>query len=237
MKTDKIEHGEVINFEQARALITLRKIEAAMSRWITSTVELADLAYEARLEECWRVDEDFAAARAAGSMDPADQRNISRQWLGWKFNRAGRVVEYLADYGELRSIIGADPTLPALAEPERAARPLGKLLRPKYIGKEVPNVEERNEAIRRVWRDAVSLTESGTPAEAVKAIGKALKRTDYKPLKRLLTKSEAQKSLERQSAVTKARKTMTEAGYVLLRLGAIDVFDEVLAEMTEARRR
>lgn len=152
----EVVRGEVISFDQARAGITLRKIDAAMQTWVRSTVELADLAYEAQQAECWRVDEDFAAARAAGSIGPAPDRNWGRVWLGWKFNRAGRAVERLADYGELRSILAADSSLPVLAEPEGAARPLGRLLRPRYLPSETANVAERNDAIRQIWRDAAS---------------------------------------------------------------------------------
>lgn len=152
----EVVRGEVISFDQARAAITLRKIDAAMQTWVRSTVELADLAYEARLVECWRVDEDFAAARAAGAIAPAVDRNWGRVWLGWKFNRAGRTVEMLADYGELRSIIAADSSLPVLAEPEGVARPLGRLLRPRYLPSEAANIDERDDAIRQIWRDAHS---------------------------------------------------------------------------------
>lgn len=239
MTTMEVFTPEVVEeFDKARAGAVLRRIDAAMSSWVRSTVELADLAFEAKNVECWRVDGAFLDAKAAGAIAPADdQRHVGRDWLAWKFNRAGRTIRDLVDYGELRSIIAADPSLPALAEPESAARPLGKLLRPRYLSSETPNIAERNEAIREVYGIAVKMTESGTAAEAIKMIPKALKKSEYRPLRRLLTKSEGQKSLERQAAILRARKQMTAAIHDLLRLGAFDVFDEVLAETAEARHR
>lgn len=234
---ERVTDAEVVDFDMARAKSTLRKLEAAMETWIGSSVELADLAYQARRDDCWRADEEFAAARASGSIDPDPKGHWSRVWLGWKFNRAGRAVEYLADYGELRTIIAADASLPMLAEPEGAARPLGKLLRPKVIGKEVIDVAERDDAIRQVWRDAISLTKNGTPAEAIKAVPKALKRADYKPLRRLSTKSASQKSADRQAKIDRAGRNARESLYKLLELGAVQVFDDVIAELAEARHR
>src|SRR5262245_29970812 len=106
-RADATVSAEVVEFVEAKARDTLRRLETAMGRWVTSTVELADLVFETQRDECWRVDDDYRAALAAGAIAPAADRHHDRTWLAWKFNRAARTVRQLADYGELRSIIAA----------------------------------------------------------------------------------------------------------------------------------
>jgi tetratricopeptide (TPR) repeat protein len=228
--------AEVINFDEARARHTLRRVDEAMGAWLRTGVELADLAHQARRDECWRVDDDFKAALAAGTMVPADGRGVARAWLGWKLNQGGRYAEFLADYGALREIIAADPALPELAEPERAARPLGKLLRPLYKSTEQVDTDERDEAIRQVWRSALEFAD-GNPSKAIKEVPKALQRCDYAPLRRLAKKQNAQKDAERQQKIDRAVKAMLTAGHLLIQLGAIDRFDDAIKELAEARKR
>jgi len=240
MTGDEVLTPEVVApFDKARAVEVLGRLEAAMSTFVRSTVQLADMAYEARTAECWRVDGAFLDARAGGTVVPpsGDSGSWARVWLGWKFGRDGRGVERLAIFGHTRAIIRVDPTLPELDVPEYLARPLGKLLHPRYLASETPDDEAHEEAVRQAYRDALAYTQSGTPAEAIKMMDKALKKSDFRPLRRVLSKSENQKGEARRAGIHRERTRMTGAGYNLLQLGAFTVFDEAMAELVKARER
>ncbi len=159
--------------------------------------------------------------------------------MGWKFNRAGRTVEQLATYGELRSILAADPTLPALAEPEGAARPLAKLLSAPIRGSEVEDTAARHEAIREVWRIATTRTDGDIRAAVTEALRPVvLKQIGYRPIRRLVEgKTAPERTEDRRAKAVKAGKQFLVSGYDLLNLGAIDTFDTAIEELQEARRQ
>lgn len=226
-------------FDEERARQTLVLVEQAMSQWIGSTVRLADLVYKTKRDQCWRVDEDYRSGLASGAIaPPSDEGHGSHAltWLAWKFNRAARTVRTLADYGELRSIIGGDPELPQLAEPEFVARPLSKLLRPKYLNAEKAELADQHpEAVRSIWRQALARAE-GAPAKAVPEALKIAKTSDFAPIRRAFKKSMRERRERRQVEIAKAVKAMGKAGHDLIRLGAVDRFDEVTTELARARK-
>jgi hypothetical protein len=232
--------AEVIDFDEAHARSTLRKIDAAIGKWIGSTVELADLIHEAQREQCWRVDDDYRAALAAGAIAPADDRHPGREWLGWKFNRSGRSARELADYGELRAILVADRSLPPLTEPEYPVRKMvGKLLHVKLKGTEQPDPAAHHDAIRKAWRIATERTGGDVHAAVDEVLRPVvLKQLEYRPLRRLAEpKPGGQRAEERRALIDSSTRKFRDAGYKLLELGAVDRFDEALAELQEARAR
>jgi hypothetical protein len=241
---DHATDAEVIDYDDAKARNTLRKVEAAIAKWIGSTVDLADLCHEAQREQCWRVDDDYRAALAAGAIAPAvggsGGAEQARTWLGWKFNRSPRAARDLADYGEVRAILAADRTLPQLAEPEYAARRMvAKLLHVKLRGSEQPDIEAHHAAIREAWRIATTRTERDVHAAVDEVLRPVvLKQLEYKPLRRLAeAKPPGQKAEERKALIVRSVKDLRDAGYKLIELGAVDRFDAVIAELAEARAR
>lgn len=240
---DHVTDAEIVSFDDAKARSTLRKVDAAITKWIGSTVDLADLCHEAQRDQCWRVDEDYRAGLSGGAIAPPDDtkgRSHARNWLGWKFNRSGRTAEQLADYGELRAILAVDCTLPNTAEPEATARKMvAKLLHAKLLGREVEDPEARAEAIREAWRIATARTEGDIRAAMTEVLRPVvLKQIKYRPIRRLAEpKPPEERARIRRQKIDRAARQFLKRGHDLINLGAVDRFDDALAELTEARGR
>jgi hypothetical protein len=224
-------------FDEDLARQVLADVEEAMRRWITSTVKLADMVYLTKRYQCWRVDEDYRAALASSAIALDTRGNHQLTWLGWKFNRAARSIRELGDYGYLRAIMSVDPNLPQLAEPEFVARPLRVLLRPKYTKSEEAELgEQHHDVIRSIWRQATERT-GGDSAKAIPEAIKIAKKSDFAPIRRVFVRSMTQKREAREKLITATAKAFGKAGHDLIRLGATDQFDAVMAELAEARKR
>lgn len=238
---EEVHDAEIVedNFDPVEARRVLAKVNEALAGWIGSTVHLADVIYEATKATCWRVDEDYRAGIASGTIVPDAVRGQQSTWLGWKFNRTGRGADFLADYGEMRAVIAADPSLPPIGEPEFVARPfVAKLLKAPLRGHEQRDDDARHEAIRSVWRIATTRTDGDirrAMAEALRPV--VLKQVDYGPFRRIASPSPGQVAELRRKRIAAAVKQLRKAGETLLSLGAVEQYDSTIAELAETRAR
>jgi hypothetical protein len=210
--------GEVITFADRKAAIA--ELDEAVDAASHTFPRLSKAIAEAQRVRAWDADEGFTAALAAGTVEiETNDRGYARgpfvAWVrhryDWKaayaghMERAGRVIEL------------TEGTTTVVPSSERQIRPLTKLLK----------VEDADEAIPRVWEQAVREAEADRKPQSVARYVDRIIKAEFPELtKRTFKEDDA--DLDR-----KIRQFRTLFRHLYGRMNQHDFAERVIAWMNE----
>jgi hypothetical protein len=236
-----VEHvtdAEVVDFNDIQARQVLGKFDAALKAHAVTGVELMDLCYEVRESKPWKVDDEFRAELAAGRIARAVDRSLFEPWVQFRMNRLGlgnqfsqRYLAQLAAAGDARRQLACAIAQADLPSTEWSMRPLTKLFNPRPISGEQIDLDELRVAAAAVYIDA--LEHEGDPNKASKAIVKYIKRSNYAPLRRSVSKPQKAKDAEREAMIDKARQAVRDGFNLLLKEEQRGTYRDLLDWATE----
>jgi rubrerythrin len=231
---------EVVDINEVKAIRAkrrrdIKRADAAVGAYKASTVEIADAVRECQVDEAYKEDEVFMDALARGTINLKDHnRTYLCAWCAFRYGFSDTHTFYMARAGELRAVLMTGPedaraNARALPATEGAYRSMTKALNPSYIEEldEVESHEDRDEAIRRIYRAALKVAEDD-PVKAAKAFPTVARDDGYEPVAR---RFKGLTPAEKKAAKAARLERFRQAGLALIRQGRHAAVREVCEEL------